>query len=194
MMTKVHCRQKWLKERRQILHEERTEGIFSRNKRFHDFLENHREIQHIFTFFSAKGEPDTHLLIIELLAKNLSVSLPRLMKKNGKTIMEPVQITSLDQLTDEFYGIAQPGITLPPTPISTLDLVITPGLALNQNGFRLGYGGGFYDKFFESLENRVVKVAWQFESFCNREFPIEKFDLPVNHACTESKWHSFIKI
>lgn len=194
MMTKTQIRKNLLEERSHILHEERADGIFSRNKRFHDYLDDHREIQHIFTFFSAKGEPDTHLLIIELLARNLSVSLPRLTKKNGKTIMEPVQITSLEQLTEEFFGIAQPSGTLPPTQKSTIDLVITPCLAIDNQGFRLGYGGGFYDMFFETLEGRVTKVAWQFESFCHREFPVEEFDIPVNHACTESKWHSFIKI
>ena len=82
------------------------------------------------------------------------------------------------QPSKEFYRICPPDI---------LDLVIVPGVAFNVQGYRLGRGGGYYDRFLSQLEPRTISVALAFEMQILEEIPVEEKDIPVDYIITEKR-------
>jgi len=79
---------------------------------------------------------------------------------------------------------------LEPNPVSSekisavsIGLVIVPGLAFTPNGYRLGFGGGYYDRFLSGYSGETVSIA--FSEQVTNYLPVEPFDLPVNYLLTE---------
>ena len=64
-----------------------------------------------------------------------------------------------------------------------IDLILAPALSCDRNGYRLGYGGGYYDRFL--ARTRAVAAALCAESRLTDELPREPFDLPCNYIITE---------
>ena len=84
-----------------------------------------------------------------------------------------------------YYGIMEPHKHCEVIDYRILDLIITPGLAFTLNGERLGYGGGFYDRFME-LHGDAVSCALSYDQFIIEELPVKEHDLPVDYVITES--------
>lgn len=190
-MTKKELRKCFLEKRQQIPSLEAQEGIFRRNQRFLHHLSSLNHVQHVFVFYSYRSEPSTHELIVDLLSKGYTVSVPRMKAIDGKTLMEVVPIDSLSELTGNYQSIPQPLDHKPKVAAESIDVVVVPSLALDSFGNRLGYGGGFYDRLLASLNPKAQTVAWQYEAFCQQDIPVEPHDLAVQFACTEANWHTF---
>ncbi|MBO0995242.1 5-formyltetrahydrofolate cyclo-ligase [Bacillus sp. SD088] len=69
-------------------------------------------------------------------------------------------------------------------PKNEIDLLIVPGLTFTKEGYRLGYGGGFYDRFLGDYHRDTMALAFMRQ--INERIPIEPFDLPVQKIVTES--------
>ena len=80
-------------------------------------------------------------------------------------------------LTVSAFGIREPEASLPEVSPEILDLVIVPALVLDRRGYRLGYGGGYYDRFLPRLREgcRTIGVA----PFLVDELPTDPWDVPV---------------
>ena len=70
-------------------------------------------------------------------------------------------------------------------PVGDVDLIIVPGVAFDNNGNRLGRGGGYYDRILEGFCGVKAAVAFEFQLFA--DIPHETNDIPVNCIVTESK-------
>ena len=82
------------------------------------------------------------------------------------------------------YNILEPEVT---NEIIFPKLVLVPLLAFNESGFRLGYGGGFYDKYFSSQEEKdIIKVGLGFSFQKVNQIPIESHDQKLDWILTES--------
>ena len=86
-------------------------------------------------------------------------------------------------------------ITEPIDPIwienDNIDLVITPLLAFDTKGYRVGYGKGFYDRFFASLHKDVKKIGISLFSPCEVVEDINEHDVPLTCCVTPNKNYSF---
>ncbi|WP_046178802.1 5-formyltetrahydrofolate cyclo-ligase [Domibacillus tundrae] len=73
------------------------------------------------------------------------------------------------------------------TPIfsNQLDLVVVPGLLFDQKGFRIGFGGGYYDRFLSSYEGQTISLAFSIQLL--ETLPVEKYDLPVQKIVTDEE-------
>ncbi len=101
-----------------------------------------------------------------------------------------------DPLIESKWGIPEPENTAPElSEPSTLDIIIVPALAYTDEGYRLGYGKGFYDRFIEqsSLNSAqpplcmgVVPEALLLDSNSENVWPIDHWDKPVSIVITES--------
>ncbi|MCK0471517.1 5-formyltetrahydrofolate cyclo-ligase [Halalkalibacter sp. APA_J-10(15)] len=66
-----------------------------------------------------------------------------------------------------------------------IDLIVVPGVAFDRNGFRIGYGGGFYDRYLTNYEGQTVALATDVQ--IQPELPVEPHDRPVDYVITESR-------
>lgn len=149
-------------------------------------LQNIDENQTIMCYIPTKGEVDIYPLINELLNKGIQVVVPRTYPES-KT-MDPVPITDVNaDLQPGSYGIYEPKESLAAlADYSTITKVIVPGVAYDKSGYRLGFGGGYYDRFIESLSGDVefIAVAYDFQVF--PEIPKDPWDRPVDILVTEN--------
>ena len=86
-------------------------------------------------------------------------------------------------------------ITEPINPVwksnNIIDLVITPLLAFDMKGFRVGYGGGFYDRFFASLGMNINRVGISLFDPCEFIDDMSELDIPLTHCVTPRRIYSF---
>ena len=121
----------------------------------------------VFCYVSAHGEVGTHTLIKELL-KEKDVVVPYCIDNDGNMIA--VKITSFDDLTDGHFNILEPKKAVP-FDKEKIDFAIVPGISFDKDGYRLGYGKGYYDRFLSDINPFKLGV-------CKKELFKEK--LPHN--------------
>ncbi|MBP1950897.1 5-formyltetrahydrofolate cyclo-ligase [Virgibacillus litoralis] len=112
-----------------------------------------------------------------------SICVPKCQPKERK--LEFYKINTYDQLEVVYYNL------LEPIPEKTekidkrvIELLIVPGLLFDDNGFRIGFGGGYYDRFLSDFSNKKVSIASNKQIV--GELPSEPFDIPVDKIITES--------
>ena len=101
----------------------------------------------VFAYVSVGCEVDTRALIEAALKEGKRVCAPRCL---GKGRMEAREIAALGALVPAAYGLLEPAEDAPLVPPEEIDLILVPCLAADRNGHRLGYGGGYYDRFLEN--------------------------------------------
>ena len=93
-------------------------------------------------------------------------------------------LDSFAGLEKVFYGLFEPApeknILADPADI---DLVIVPGLAFMKSGYRLGFGGGYYDRFLVNYQGSTLSLAFQEQLV--EEVPVQEFDIPVDTIVSE---------
>lgn len=91
---------------------------------------------------------------------------------------------SLEQLEKGFYNLIEPKIQETKEVSKTeIDLVLVPGLIFDTKGFRIGFGGGYYDRFLSDFPNHTAALIYSKQLTAG--FPIESFDIPVQNLITE---------
>ncbi|MBE5957874.1 MAG: 5-formyltetrahydrofolate cyclo-ligase [Lachnospiraceae bacterium] len=131
----------------------------------------------VYIYASVQHEVDTFPIIEKLLLSGKRVALPKIKDKE----MFFYEIDSIDDLRPGYMNIPEPFIERTP---STPDVIITPGVAFSINGDRLGYGGGYYDRF---LSEELVSVALAFEYQILETIPVEEFDKKVRWIVSENR-------
>ena len=128
----------------------------------------------IASYYSYGVEPDTRALNQALIASERTLILPRI---TGDDI-EWVQWDGEEgSLTDN--GKFREPIGQVFTSLDLIDVVLVPALAIDPDGYRLGQGGGFYDRALPHLRAWRHGVVYNFEKM-EHDLPREKWDLPVN--------------
>ncbi|WP_424767976.1 5-formyltetrahydrofolate cyclo-ligase [Paenibacillus sp. sgz302251] len=99
-------------------------------------------------------------------------------------------LRSWDELVPGAYGIREPNVVMTPPLAEDFvpDVVFVPGLAFDRQGGRLGYGGGYYDRFAERIKQSESKPIWigaAFEAQLVERVPVEPHDFPMNGIVTE---------
>lgn len=128
-------------------------------------------------YASSPIEVDTRMLIEFLLSEGKTVAVPKCIGKNMKFLV----ISSLSELVRSKFGVDEPACGEEITDF-TNTLCITPALSFDDKGYRLGYGGGFYDRFFEKYSG--IKLGICYEEFCGN-IPLGEYDIPVETVVTE---------
>jgi 5-formyltetrahydrofolate cyclo-ligase len=144
--------------------------------------------KHIALYHSVEKEVDTIAIIQRGWELGKFIYLPKCNAKEKQLIF--YHIESLDQLEVVYYGIPEPVPArcqkLRP---EELELVIVPGLAFDQRGYRIGYGGGFYDRFLSNISSQVntLSLAFSFQVLQKEELPNDSFDIPVGTIVTDQE-------
>ena len=133
-------------------------------------------------YISAFNEPDTCGIIKSLLSSGKSVAVP-------VTDMESVtlSLSYIDDMTDLVrgaYGIYEPAV-IKSANKKDMDVIITPGLAFDRRGGRMGFGKGYYDRLFEKTDAVRIGLCYDFQ--LHDEIPTEPHDVPMNIIVTEKE-------
>jgi len=144
-------------------------------------LEEYRKASVIYAYMDCKNEVETGDIIRHALKTGKKVAMPKVL---GERI-QFFYIRSLEEdLEDGYFGIREPKEE---HPACTEDaLLVMPGVAFDEGCHRVGYGGGFYDRFLQ--ENpKLTTVALAFEFQVQKEVPFENFDIRPGKIITEKR-------
>ena len=135
----------------------------------------------ILVFVSAGSEPETHRFIETALSDGKKVAVPYI--SEGE--MSFRYIGSLSELVPGAFGISEPPAGNETVKDFSSCLCVTPCLSVDENGVRLGYGGGFYDRFLK--DHNVHTIALAYEACITDSLPEEQHDLRVGKIVTEER-------
>lgn len=136
----------------------------------------------IFIFVSYNNEVDTHKIINQAIEDGKNVFVPKVISKEDGMIA--VKINSLDDLDTGHYGILEPKNYCLETNPSEIDLAVIPGLAFDLNGGRLGYGGGYYDRFLTLIKDSCIKIALAYDFQVIDCVPMQENDIKIDGIIT----------
>lgn len=134
------------------------------------------ESDSFFVYHSFGTEADTHALIGALLSRGKRVFLPRVEGKD----MFAVPYDGVCAMQTNKWGIAEP---LGQPYFGDIDVTVVPLLAVNGGLCRLGYGGGYYDRFLKDKPTLKVGVGYAFQY--PHEFHAEAWDVPLDMFISE---------
>ena len=141
----------------------------------------------IMLYLDFNNEVITDNLIKELISLDKIVASPITIIKEKKLI--PCQIKDFENgIQYGAYNIREPKPNCSPEiNIKDIDVVIVPAVAYDINGFRLGYGGGFYDRFLENIREDAVTIGIAFDLQIFNKVPKEPHDAQLDYIITESR-------
>lgn len=147
----------------------------------------YQKSSHIMVYVDFRNEVRTNCLIINALAAGKRVSVP-ITDIKGKRLTPSELLDYPGDLRPGAWGILEPSEScVRPVDPGELDLVIVPGVAYDAGGNRLGYGGGFYDRFLPRTRPGTVYLAPAFElQVVENVFP-GPLDVPVHIIITEQR-------
>jgi len=137
------------------------------------------DYQVIHTYIPMVDEIDVLPLIDKLINDGRIIIAPKTLRDRQ---MEHLVLQSTKKLEKGVYGTSYPANSI--EYIGQIDLIITPGLAYDYKGNRLGYGGGYYDAFLtEQHSAHSVGLAYPFQRM--KYIPIGNHDIPVNEVISK---------
>jgi 5-formyltetrahydrofolate cyclo-ligase len=136
-------------------------------------------------YLAMSGEPQLDDLLVAAMAAGKTVCVPLMGSMYG--VMESAEITDFNELVAGRLGVRMPDPSrahiLDP---SLIDLVLTPGVAFDESGGRLGMGAGYYDRFFTRAPQALrAGITWSRQLV--GEVPLAEHDILMQWVVTEDK-------
>ncbi|MCG9127445.1 5-formyltetrahydrofolate cyclo-ligase [Candidatus Poribacteria bacterium] len=154
----------WLKKQENLFENDSTNGVM--------------------VYLSMKSEVNTQTLVEYLLNIGKNVTAPVVDNEKGILIPRCIKNHSSD-LVQHRLGMLEPNENCPVFPSTDLTQIIVPGIAFDMNGYRLGYGKGFYDRFLPSCPiAETIGLAFHTQLVENT-YP-QTWDIPMKYICTEN--------
>lgn len=181
-MTKKQLRTEYLKRREQM--EERPQADKAIATRLFD-APFYASAKTVMTYLSYKSEPDTLAILARMLADGKTVCAP--VCYNGGR-MEAFAFEDVGALAPSALGILEPPQQRKIAP-AEIDLCLVPGCCFNEKGHRIGYGGGYYDRYLQSFPGITCGL---FYDCLKTEFLAEETDIPLHYIITEKRCYTFL--
>ncbi len=135
----------------------------------------------IMFFASFRSEVDTVPMIRQALQSGKRIILPKVKNK----ALELFEIADFDaDVVPGAWGIPEPQGGKPGR-IEDVELMVVPGAAFDEQGNRIGYGAGYYDKLLPSFKGATVALAFEEQIVSN--VPVDAHDVPVGKIVTEKR-------
>lgn len=184
--AKKEQREKVLKYRQRLTDRELLKKSMEIKKKLFE-LEKFKEAEVVMFYVDFKNEVRTEFMIKEALKANKRVVVP-ISKVEDRFLLLSELKDYDEELEEGTYGILEPKEEyVRPVEYEKLDFAVVPGVAFDENCERLGYGGGYYDRFAERLSSQVNRVALAFEIQIIDEVVTGEYDVPVDKVLTEER-------
>lgn len=181
-MNKDQLRRQWLAQRRSLPQsdwQQRSLAICQQLQQSPWY----QQARTVLIYSSYRQEPDlSHLL----LNTDKVWGYPRCVGQNLQWhYFQPGQ----DQLQPGAFGILEPAPDQPQLPAAAVDLILLPAVGLDHCGYRLGYGGGFYDRLLADPQWQHCRtIGISFVEMVVEQLPFDPWDQPLQSICSEAGW------
>ncbi|WP_010287900.1 5-formyltetrahydrofolate cyclo-ligase [Kurthia massiliensis] len=131
---------------------------------------------------SAFPEVETRRLIEQLWQLGKQVAVPRCKPKTHE--MDFYIFTSFEQLETVYMSLLEP---VPSQTVRVdafeIDVMIVPGIIFDQSGYRIGYGGGYYDRYLPTFKGETIALCFSMQMVA--KVPKDSYDYPIDRIVTE---------
>ena len=138
----------------------------------------------ILLYFPVKNELSVLPLIDTAKKLNIKIAFPVCEKTTKPLIFK--EIDSLDELKSADFGLLEPCDTCKEAHLTQSSLCIVPALAFSHDGYRIGYGGGYYDQYLRA-HPKTKRIAYGFDFQILKEVPCEPFDEKMDEIVTDKR-------
>lgn len=185
MLTKTQLRQDLLKKRRALplkQWQEKSDCLC----RHLQTCPLYQQAKTILAYFSVHQEPDLR----SLFNPSKIWGFPRCVENS--LIWHQWQVNQ--PLNRGKYGILEPYEDYPLLTPNSVDLILVPAVACDRRGYRLGYGGGYYDRLFSHNDWKSIPTLGIIFDFAYlSKLPTDPWDCSLKGLCTEKQWQLFEK-
>ncbi|WZO98013.1 5-formyltetrahydrofolate cyclo-ligase [Isosphaeraceae bacterium EP7] len=133
-----------------------------------------------------REEIDTRPMVASALERNLIVACPRVDAAGQRLRLFRIADPDRD-LVPGTLNIPEPAATCPELSPKAIDWVLVPGLAFDPRGYRLGRGGGYYDRLLPELRPDAPRWALAFDAQWVEGLPVEPHDMPLDGIVSPSR-------
>ena len=155
------------RKQKQAIDQALTEGLLQ-----HPF---YQEANTIATYLSFPHEFQTQELIEQALKDGKKGLIPKTYPKGRMDFV----VYDPQQLVKTSFGLLEPQGDLEVVDASQIDLIHVPGLAFTTEGYRIGYGGGYYDRYLEHFSGHTLSTVYHYQV---QDFIPENHDIPVEEV------------
>lgn len=147
-----------------------------------------REAHEIMVYAACRNEVLTDLLLEDAWARNgVRVLMPRC-RKGEEGVMDVACVSCADELAPGAFGIDEPD----PAVCRALgtcapDIIVVPGVCFDRRGCRVGYGGGYYDRFLAGPGADALTIGLAYAAQVVATVDAQPWDMRVNAVCTETE-------
>ena len=160
------------REQKQAIDQALTEGLLQ-----HPF---YQETNTIATYLSFPHEFQTQGLIEQALKDGKKILIPKTYPKGRMDFV----VYNPQQLVKTSFGLLEPQGDLEVVDASQIDLIHVPGLAFTREGYRIGYGGGYYDRYLKHFTGHTLSTVYPCQI---RDFIPENHDIPVQEVLIDER-------
>ena len=150
-----------------------------------DIQDNLRKIDYFRTaetigaYYSIGSEVRTQDLLQSILNAGKQLALPKVVKND----LVFKKISSFSELEQGNFSVMEPKDKC--EIVKNLDVVIVPAIALSKDGYRLGYGFGYYDRYLHGKKSKTIALSYAKQVI--RSFPVDDHDIKMNFIATEDR-------
>jgi 5-formyltetrahydrofolate cyclo-ligase len=147
-------------------------------------LKAYQDAETVMFYMSIGSEVETQDLIKSAIKTGKRIFIPAVTDiKSAK--MEAFEISKIEDASQVVLGIKQPDLSLAQTVRKDeIDLIFVPAVVFDVNGFRIGYGKGFFDIWLKDIDEcKTIGIAYDFQII--DDIPKDEYDIPVGSVITE---------
>lgn len=148
----------------------------------------------IFIYLSFGSEINTKKIVIKALKDKKEVYIPKIYKEDKEDkVMKAVRLKSFNDLKENSIGILEPIDDNDYIDKKEIDLILVPGVVFDLNGNRIGYGGGYYDRYLQDIKEISNKVVLAYDLQIVESIKPEIHDISFDYIITNTKLEKIIK-
>lgn len=147
--------------------------------------ELYKNARNIFIYISFSNEINTINIIKKALEDKKDVFIPKIYKTNKS--MKAIKLNSFDDLKKNSMGILEPIDDSKYIEKENIDLIVVPGVVFDKDCNRIGYGGGYYDRYLKDIAYKNNKVVLAYDLQVIDKIESEEHDIKVDYIITNSK-------
>lgn len=149
--------------------------------------QQYKDCKSIFLYSATGSEVSADLTINQAFSDGKKVAFPKCIDTQGH--MKFYFVSSYDDMVQGLYGIMEPPEDADAFFGNESTLCIVPGLSFSPDGYRIGYGKGYYDRFLSEFKG--VSIGLCYDACLSENIPTDKYDKKVNYLITDKRIYNF---